>query len=168
MEGRAQEHKRKVSFFKFRSNRLIPVISSRGAFGYLPTYFRNDLVHGSWFVAVAEFALRIILLCRWFVFGSIFVTICALLVVVNKQQGYQFLGVDDSDLSPAKYEDSWILLSVSGFFFTVGSFAFVRAMSDPPMKPMFKWYHFQTDELFGSWMFALGTFPGIPWRLVLY
>lgn len=101
---------------------------------------------------------------RWFVFGSIFITIVSVIVIVNKQRGYNFMGDDDSYLSPAKYLDSWILLSVSGFFFTVGSVAFVRAMSDPPMRPMFSCYHCQSDELFGSWMFALGTFPGIPWR----
>jgi hypothetical protein len=103
---------------------------------------------------------------RWFVFGSIFITISSLLVVINEQQGYEFMGDDDSYLSPAKYTDSWILLAVSGFFFTLGSFAFVRAMSDPPMQSMFACYHCQTDELFGSWMFAIGTFPGIPWALI--
>lgn len=76
------------------------------------------------------------------------------------------LGNDDSALNDMQYRASWGLLVASGFFYTIGSLAFVRAMSDPPMKPMFSNYHFQTDELFGSWMFAFATFPAVPYSLI--
>ena len=39
-------------------------------------------------------------------------------------------------------------------------------MNNPPMAPLFKCRHFSTDELFGSWMFALATFPLVPYCLV--
>ena len=147
---------------------------NRGAFVSMPVYFRNDLIHGSWFVFILFLSLYIYIyivlnycmlysyVCRWFVFGSIFITISSIVVLFNKE--YLFLGDDDSELSPAKYEDSWMLLIASGVFFTIGSMAFVRAMSEPPMKPLFNWYHFGTDELFGSWMFTVATLPAIPWR----
>lgn len=53
----------------------------------------------------------------------------------------------DDELQSDGYRTAWALVIVSGFFCTVGSLAFVRAMSDPPMKPLFKWYHFSSDEL---------------------
>ena len=34
------------------------------------------------------------------------------------------------------------------------------------MASLFKCRHFSTDELFGSWMFALATFPLVPYCLV--
>ena len=39
--------------------------------------------------------------------------------------------------------------------------------SDPPMMPMFRWYHLSTDELFASWMFFIGTFWLLPYLLIL-
>ena len=45
--------------------------------------------------------------------------------------------------------------------------AFVRALQrDPPLKPLFSWYHLQSDELLGSWLFLLGTTPMIPYSLM--
>jgi hypothetical protein len=46
--------------------------------------------------------------------------------------------------------------------------AFVRAVhEDPPMKPLFgSWYHIQSDELLGSWLFLLATLPIIPYCLI--
>ena len=44
----------------------------------------------------------------------------------------------------------------------------MRALhEDPPMKPMFpNYYHFQNDELLGSWLFFLATIPFIPYALI--
>ena len=39
-------------------------------------------------------------------------------------------------------------------------------MNNPPMASLFSCRHFSTDELFGSWMFALATFPLVPYCLV--
>lgn len=49
-----------------------------------------------------------------------------------------------------------------------GSLAFVRAVhEEPPMKPLFpNWYHIQNDELLGSWLFLIATFPIIPYALI--
>ena len=46
--------------------------------------------------------------------------------------------------------------------------AFVRAVhEEPPMKPLFAdWYHIQSDELLGSWLFLLATLPIIPYSLI--
>lgn len=50
----------------------------------------------------------------------------------------------------------------------LGSIAFVRAFhEDPPMAPLLsKYYHFQSDELLGSWLFFLATAPSIPYCLI--
>jgi uncharacterized membrane protein len=56
---------------------------------------------------------------------------------------------------------------ISGAFFTLGSLAFVRATHEnPPMKPLFTWYHLQSDELLGSWLWLLGALPVIPYCLI--
>lgn len=35
------------------------------------------------------------------------------------------------------------------------------------MKPLFaSWYHLQSDELLGSWLFLLATLPIIPYSLI--
>lgn len=58
----------------------------------------------------------------------------------------------------------WVLLCV---FVVTGSMAFVRAVhEDPPMKPLFAWYHLQSDELLGSWLFFFSTLPIIPYCLI--
>ena len=120
----------------------------RGAFEDMPVLFSNDLVHGSW----------------WFLLGAVFITAAASVVLANSYN--EVIGTDDSFLSRGAYRASWILMVMSGMFLTIGSFAFVRAMNDPPMRPLFRCRHFATDELFGSWMFAVATLPGIPYCLI--
>ena len=111
--------------------------------------FRNDLIHGSW----------------WFVLGSILVVLSSAIIVANRYQ--RNIGSDDSKLSTGAYTTTWVLIAVSGVFYTLGSLGFVRAMNDPPMKPMFSWYHLSTDELFATWMFFVGTVLLLPYCLVL-
>ena len=52
----------------------------------------------------------------------------------------------------------------------IGSIAFLRAVNDPPMKPVFQDlhynYHIATDELLGSWCFVFATLPFIPYSLL--
>ena len=120
----------------------------RGAFEDLPVLFSNDLVHGSW----------------WFLFGSVFITIASSVVLWNSYN--EIIGNDDSFLTRTAYRASWALLVASGFFCIIGSFAFIRAMNDPPMRPLCKCRHFATDELLGSWFFALATLPGVPYCLI--
>lgn len=62
---------------------------------------------------------------------------------------------------------TWIFLILSGLFFTVGSWVFLRAFEEPPPPPLFpNFYHFQTDELFASWLFLFAMLPSIPFSLI--
>jgi hypothetical protein len=76
------------------------------------------------------------------------------------------VGYDKHIINEAQYAAEWSLLTISGLFFTIGSIAYVRAMSEIPMKPICKCTHFRTDELFGSWMFFIGVIPYIPFSLI--
>lgn len=98
--------------------------------------------------------------------ASILFTISSAIVLDNSYKDY-YLGEDDSFLDTFRYRASWVLMTISGAFFVLGSFAFVRAThEDPPMKPLFTWYHVQSDELLGSWLFFWGTVPVIPYILL--
>jgi hypothetical protein len=103
-----------------------------------PVVGDNDLIHGSW----------------WFVIGSVGVTLTSLIVVVNAMEWHteQMLDNDDSQLPRPTFAASWILLTISGIFSTLGSLAFVRAFhEDPPMKPIFHgYYHFQVTNWFAD------------------
>jgi hypothetical protein len=78
---------------------------------------------------------------------------------------------------------TWVLCIISGAFFTVGSWVFIRAFEDPTPPPLLpKYYHTQTDELLGTvhktylgeislisectlgaWLFLLGMIPTVPY-----
>ena len=132
-----------------RKTRKAQIIAKRGALKWLPVYFANDLVHGSW----------------WFVIGSICFVISSIITLENSFS--KDLGDDDSILSDYQYRASWVLMTISGIFCTLGSIAFMRAVhEDPPMKPLFSWYHVQSDELLGSWLFLFATLPIIPYSLI--
>jgi hypothetical protein len=66
-----------------------------------------------------------------------------------------------SDLPILSNASTFGLLIASGFFFTLGSLAFVRATEDPPLKPLFANVsrHLETDELLAAWLFLLATIP---------
>lgn len=122
----------------------------RGAFHWLPVYFSNDLVHGSW----------------WWTFASLFTLVVAVIVLANNYD-HRILGPDPSLLEQDAYRASWWMVIVMGIFCTIGSLGFMRAMNHPPMRPLFPHiYHLQTDELFGSWMIAIGMLPGIPYAFL--
>jgi hypothetical protein len=102
---------------------------------------------------------------RWFVIGSIFFVISSAMILANSFT--KDLGDDDSILSNYHYRATWVLMTISGVFCTLGSLAFMRAVhEDPPMKPLFTWYHCQSDELLGSWLFLFATLPIIPFSLI--
>lgn len=102
---------------------------------------------------------------RWYVIASIAFTISSGVILDNSFMTE--LGDDDSFLSRYRYRASWALMIISGAFFTLGSLAFVRAVhSDPPMQPLFSWYHVQSDELLGAWLFFLAMLPLIPYALI--
>ena len=55
------------------------------------------------------------------------------------------------------------MLIFLGILYTIGSYAFLRAVETPKVPPLFpNFYHFGSDELLGMWMFFLGTLPCIP------
>lgn len=129
------------------------ILAKRCVMKSLPVIGDNDLIHGSW----------------WFVIGSIGVTLTSFVVVINSLELHtdQVLDNDDSQLSRATFAASWILLTISGVFSTLGSLAFVRAFhEDPPMKPLFYgYYHLQSDELLASWLFFGACVPFVPYCL---
>eukprot|EP01038_Epipyxis_sp_PR26KG_P006436 gene6436-8856_t len=115
----------------------------RGCFRWLPIYFSNDLVHGSW----------------WYVFGSFVSMIIPLFPLISLYEGFWpragYLNVIENTAAYA-------LLVFMGVFYTIGSWAFLRAVEEPEREPLFTWYHFSNDELFAMWMFTIGTVPSIP------
>ena len=116
---------------------IIVFLYITGALSFLPVYFDNDLIHGSW----------------WFVIGSILIIFFSIITLYNSYHNYDPLGEDDSHLSNQRYQAIWWCTLISGIFFTLGSLAFVRAMYEtPPMRPLFpKMYHISSDELLGEY-----------------
>lgn len=127
------------------------IVMRRGAMKWLPVLCSNDLVHGSW----------------WFVWGSVATVIFSIYPLV---QQYIDPWKQQDDIMPVvDYEIIWSMLIISGFFFMIGSYAFVHGFEEPPQIALFyNFRHFQTDELFASWMFLFGMIPFIPYMLVQF
>eukprot|EP01038_Epipyxis_sp_PR26KG_P006951 gene6951-9506_t len=126
------------------------IIKRRGAFKWLPPFCSNDLVHGSW----------------WFVAGSFLTVIFSIIPLITKYIG--FVSTDDT-LPAVDHDATWAMLIVSGIFFTIGSYGFVRAFEEPPKRALFYYNrHFQTDELLGAWCFLFGTLPAVPYCVVFF
>ena len=85
-------------------------------------------------------------------------------------QQYETFYKQHDDLLPSvDFTLTWSLLIFSGFWFTVGSWAFVRAFEEPPKKALFSTFkHLRTDELLGAWCFMLGTAPAVPYTWVYF
>jgi hypothetical protein len=116
----------------------------RGAFKFLPVYCSNDLVHGSW----------------WFVLGSVLGTVIPIVPLVDLF--YPFWPTKKNINLPMLADvTTFALLIASGFFFTIGSLAFVRATEEPPLRPLFSkvTVHLETDELLAAWLFLIATLP---------
>lgn len=125
-----------------RKKRKIRIVSRRGAFRWLPVHFSNDLVHGSW----------------WFVLGSLIATIIPVIPLIDLF--HPFWPTPESSLPLFQDAGTFILLIISGLFYTLGSWAFVRATEEPALRPLFEnWDHFCTDELLAAWLFLFGTLP---------
>lgn len=108
----------------------------------LPVYCSNDLVHGSW----------------WFVLGSVITTLIPIVPLVDLFYPFWKSTPHLPILSDAA---TFGLLIASGFFFTIGSLAFVRATEEPPLPPLFAnvSVHLETDELLAAWLFLVATIP---------
>ena len=133
-----------------RKNRRERILARRGAFKWLPVKFSNDLVHGSW----------------WFVVGSVIATLIPAVPLVDLF--YPFWETGSGSLPLLEDAAAFGLLIVSGFFFTLGSLAFVRATEEPAVRPLFgSWtIHLATDELLAAWLFLFGTIPFVPFMAV--
>lgn len=83
---------------------MVTLAFRRGVFKKLPILFSSDLIHGSW----------------WFVFGSLWVMLVSLIVLCSTYYD-TILGTDDSTLTESSFRVLWILLFISGFFFTLGN-----------------------------------------------
>jgi hypothetical protein len=92
-----------------------------------------------------------------------------LTAIIPIADSYSHFFEDTDDSLPAmQFNETWGLLIVSGFFFTVGSWCFVRAFEEPEKHPLFTWKHFQSDELLGAWFFLFGTLPAVPYTLAFW
>lgn len=105
---------------------------------------------------------------RWFVAGSLFTVAFPIFIIIGNYNSHlKSLAYDDDVLAQASYDATWVLVIISGAFFTMGSWAFLRAVNDPPMRPIFhNTYHFGTDELLGSWLFVFAVVPYVPYSLI--
>lgn len=128
-------------------------------FAWLPKHgMVSDLVYGSW----------------WFIYGSIFSAVIPLVPLASLYMGWW---PDPSTFLPLDiHVATYALLVFVGVFFTIGSYAFLRAVH-PQLKdtPLFnKAYEKRrehlgllqrqcmTDELFGMWCFFWGMATAIP------
>lgn len=127
------------------------IVKKRAVFKWLPVLCSNDIVHGSW----------------WFVWGSLLAMLTAVIPLVDYYA--HFFQASDNTLPALEFTETWALLIISGFFFTIGSWCFVRAFEEPERHPLLHgWYHFQSDELLGAWLFLFGTIPAVPYTLVFW
>lgn len=134
-----------------RRTRRERIIARRGAFKWLPVCCSNDLVHGSW----------------WFVVGSIIATLIPIVPLVDLF--YPFWTTTGGSLPLLEDAATFGLLIASGVFFTFGSYAFVRATEEPPLRPLLiSWSstHLATDELLAAWLFLFATIPFVPFMAV--
>ena len=129
---------------KDMSTRKHCIIKRREAFKWLPVWHDcNDLVTGSWL----------------FVWGSALTALIPCFPLIGLF--YEFW-VNADILPLVEHVAAYGMLAFCGVFYTIGSWALVRAFDDPTPKPMFTWKHFASDELFAMWMFFIGTIPSVP------
>lgn len=130
------------------SNRIIvsykEIVHRRKCMKWLPFHScHNDLVYGSW----------------WFLWGSILTVCIPIFPIISLFAG---LWENTDPLPHEAYISAYGLLICSGLFYTSGSIAYIRAVEEPQLLPLFKWKHFATDELCAMWMFFVGSIFNIP------
>lgn len=106
-------------------------------------------------------------LFRWYVVASVLSVLIGIVVLAGNHWHDSIMAHDDLIFNENEYITQWVLIVVSGVFFTIGSMAFLRAVNDPPMSPMFpSYYHVCTDELVGAWCFVGATLPFLPYAFL--
>ena len=123
------------------------MIKRRGAFRYLPAYFANDLLHGSY----------------WFFWGSVLAMVIPILPILSiLYHLYHHHGALEETL----YLYIYGLLIFGGLMFSIGSYHFLRVFIEPPPEPYFNYCRCisngANDELIAGWYFFLGTAPSVP------
>ena len=130
--------------------KIARIRNTRGAFLWLPVKYENDLVHGSW----------------WFVYGSLMSTVIPIIPLMDIHL-HIFVEPEGTVLNAFANSSTWVFLIISGLFFTIGSWVFIRAFEQPPPEPLFPdIHHLCTDELVGAWLFLLAVIPCAPYCIV--
>lgn len=101
---------------------------------------------------------------RWYVWGSFLSALIAVVPLVDLSVTIFNVPVETS-LKAFDESATWVLLIISGIFFTVGSYVFVRAFESPPKPPLFTWKHFSTDELLAAWLYLFAMSPYVPYAM---
>lgn len=132
-----------------KRGKKLQILRARGAFLFLPARCSSDLVHGSWYM----------------LYGCFFSMFMALVLLIDIF--FPFFDVPESTSLPVFGQSAtWILLILSSFFYTVGTYIMLRAFEDPPKPPLLpNWRHFGSDELLSSWIFLVAALPALPYAL---
>ena len=131
-----------------QEERRARIIKNRGTLKWLPVLCSNDLVHGSWY----------------YVWGSFLSVLIPLFPLISLYLGSEeWWPASEVGMSQNLHALAYGLMALLGLFYTVGSYAFLRAVDYPVPTPLFSYfYHFQTDELLGMWLMFFGTATTVP------
>lgn len=132
-----------------KKGKTLQIMRARGAFHFLPVLCSSDIVHGSW----------------WYVWGSLVSALIPFVPLIDIYVVF-FRVPPDTALHEFSQTATWVLMIISGIFYTLGSLAFVRAFETPPVHALFSWYHLGTDELLGAWLFFIAALPFVPYSFV--
>jgi hypothetical protein len=120
----------------------------REVFKWLPTHqYSTDMEYGM----------------QWMVWSSMLATAIPVLSLIF-ETGH---GMETEAQIRAK-NFMFVFLAIAGFFFTLGSEAMKRAVSYPPKRSIFKYYHCTPNELLGMWLFTIGTAMAVPCMGIYY
>ena len=128
--------------------RVNRIVNNRGCWKGMPVLCSTDLVHGSW----------------WFVWGSVISFLIPLFPLISLYLGSeQWWPPGETGMERDIHMSAYALMIFLGVCYTAGSYAFLRAVEYPVPPPLLKdWYHFQSDELLGMWLFFFGTVSTVP------
>lgn len=154
------------------SNLTEKIINSRSWFKWLPVRCSSDLELGSWFFVIGSVMYMCIPLFPLLSNGKLYWP------TERAVSGYS---VDDDGISHNEVIMEGLLVFVSGLFFTIGSYCWVRACRVPPSPPFseamrttpacsciikncFNFY--ETDELLGAWCYYFACLPFVPYMMI--
>lgn len=129
-------------------DRVKRITKNRGCLKSWPALCSNDLVHGSWH----------------YVWGSLLSCIIPIFPLISLYLGSEmWWPVSEVGMARDIHAVAYGLMALLGLFYTLGSYAFLRAVEFPTPPPLFPdFYHFQSDELLGMWLMFFGTATTVP------